>query len=270
MDYFHCAEHIHQVSRRQYGEGTQKCLEWVESTLTRLFYAEVDNVIWGLQRMKPGNDLAKEEIRKLIGYLDNNRQHGLSLSECAVRKPTFIQTALGVYPSSVGTSLRYPLEWPIWMVPLSSTIWPLVSHRPWQKKWSAKDHNTHGVHRMRMATPSRVETPTGCTCRQTFLSKTSGQPLCMTTRRAKWSKRISNSQASAVRTRTCSLTRMVRSMSTSAQRLRKAKQTTGFRPFPARGGSCFFGCTDRLSPGSTRLGSQETSSWLSKLKPEQN
>ncbi len=74
LDYFHCAEHIHQVARLQYGEGSQKCLEWVESTLTRLFYAEVDNVIWGLQRMKPNDELAKEEIRKLIGYLDNNRQ----------------------------------------------------------------------------------------------------------------------------------------------------------------------------------------------------
>ena len=74
LDYFHCAEHIHKVGRLQYGEGSQKCLEWVESTLTRLFYAEVDNVIWGLQRMKPKDDLAKEEIRKLIGYLDNNRE----------------------------------------------------------------------------------------------------------------------------------------------------------------------------------------------------
>lgn len=74
LDYFHCAEHIHKVARMQYGEGSEKCLEWVESTLTRLFYAEVDNVIWGLQRMKPKNDLIKEEIRKLIGYLANNRK----------------------------------------------------------------------------------------------------------------------------------------------------------------------------------------------------
>jgi hypothetical protein len=53
LDYFYCAEHIHKVGRLQYGEGSQRCLEWVGSTLTRLFYAEVDNVIWGLQRMKP-------------------------------------------------------------------------------------------------------------------------------------------------------------------------------------------------------------------------
>ena len=74
LDYYHCAEHIHQVAKLQYGEKSQKCLEWVESTITRLFYAEVDNVIWGLQRMKPRNSLAKEEIRKLMGYLQNNRE----------------------------------------------------------------------------------------------------------------------------------------------------------------------------------------------------
>lgn len=74
LDYFHCAEHIHKVAKEQYGEQSPKCLEWVESTITRLFYAEVDNVIWGLQRMKPRDSLAEEEIRKLIGYLQNNRE----------------------------------------------------------------------------------------------------------------------------------------------------------------------------------------------------
>jgi len=73
LDYYHYAEHIHNVGKHQYGEKSQKCLEWVESTLTRLFYAEVDNVIWGLQRMKAPTDAAAEEIRKLIGYLRNNR-----------------------------------------------------------------------------------------------------------------------------------------------------------------------------------------------------
>jgi len=73
LDYYHCAEHIHKVANLQYGEKSQKCLEWVESTLTRLFYDEVDNVIWGLERMKPRDSLAEEEIRKLIGYLQNNQ-----------------------------------------------------------------------------------------------------------------------------------------------------------------------------------------------------
>lgn len=74
LDYYHCAEHIHKVAGLQYGEKSPKCLEWVESTMTRLFYAEVDNVIWGLDRMRPKNDETGEEIRKLIGYLNNNRE----------------------------------------------------------------------------------------------------------------------------------------------------------------------------------------------------
>jgi len=74
LDYYHCAEHIHKVARLQYGEKSPKCLEWVESTIARLFYAEVDNVIWGLERMKPRDSLAEEEIEKLIGYLHNNRE----------------------------------------------------------------------------------------------------------------------------------------------------------------------------------------------------
>jgi len=74
LDYYHCAEHIHKVANVQYSEIPQKMLEWIESTMTRLFFAEVDNVIWGLQRMKPRDDLAREEIRKLIVYLKNNRE----------------------------------------------------------------------------------------------------------------------------------------------------------------------------------------------------
>lgn len=73
LDYYHCSEHIHKVAKAQYGEKSIKCIEWVESTIARLFYAEVDNVIWGLQRMKPRDDTAKEEIRKLIVYLTNNK-----------------------------------------------------------------------------------------------------------------------------------------------------------------------------------------------------
>jgi hypothetical protein len=74
LDYYHCAEHIYKVAKAQYGEKSIKGLEWVESTICRLFYAEVSNVIGGLRRMQPKNNEAKEEIRKLIGYLNNNRE----------------------------------------------------------------------------------------------------------------------------------------------------------------------------------------------------
>jgi len=73
LDYYHCVEHIYKVGKIQYGEKDLKGLEWVEVTITRLFYNEINLVIAGLRRMDPNSMEAKEEIRKLITYLDNNR-----------------------------------------------------------------------------------------------------------------------------------------------------------------------------------------------------
>lgn len=72
LDFYHCVEHIYKVAKAQYGEKSLHGLEWVESTICRLFFAEVSNVIGGLRRMQPRNSEATEEIRKLIGYLNNN------------------------------------------------------------------------------------------------------------------------------------------------------------------------------------------------------
>jgi hypothetical protein len=74
LDYYHCAGHVYKVAKLQYGEKSFEALQWVESTISRLFLGEVSNVIRGLRRMKPKDDDAKEEIRKLIGYLKKNRK----------------------------------------------------------------------------------------------------------------------------------------------------------------------------------------------------
>jgi len=74
LDYYHCAEHVYKVAKAQYGEKSIKGIEWVENTICCPFYTEVSNVIGGLRRMQPKDNEAKEEIRKLIGYLNNNRE----------------------------------------------------------------------------------------------------------------------------------------------------------------------------------------------------
>lgn len=74
LDYYHCVEHICKVARIQYGENSIDGLQWVEGTISRLFFSEVGNVISGLRRMKPKTDEAKEKIRKFMGYLENNRK----------------------------------------------------------------------------------------------------------------------------------------------------------------------------------------------------
>jgi hypothetical protein len=73
LDYYHCAEHIHQLAEVQYGEHPERALEWVEATMARLFAGEVDGVLWGLQRMRPATPTAEAAINDLLGYLQNNR-----------------------------------------------------------------------------------------------------------------------------------------------------------------------------------------------------
>jgi hypothetical protein len=73
LDFYHCAEHIHKVAKTQYGEGTLRALQWAEATLIRLSMGEPKRVIGTLKRIKPKNSHAKEEIRKLINYLQNQK-----------------------------------------------------------------------------------------------------------------------------------------------------------------------------------------------------
>lgn len=72
LDYYHCSEHVHKLAEIQYPKDDYKQVLWIESTMARLNAGEVDGVIWGLQRMQPAGDQAKEEIAKLIVYLRNN------------------------------------------------------------------------------------------------------------------------------------------------------------------------------------------------------
>jgi len=73
LDYYHCMEHIYKVGKIQYGEKSLAGVQWVESIICRLYLGEVDNVIDCLGLMSPTDNEAAEEIRKLIGYLNNNR-----------------------------------------------------------------------------------------------------------------------------------------------------------------------------------------------------
>jgi len=72
LDFYHGFEHLHTVARAHYGEGSQQGREWAEATMIRLCEGEYQRVIANLGRMKPRTPTAKEEIRKLIGYLNNH------------------------------------------------------------------------------------------------------------------------------------------------------------------------------------------------------
>ena len=72
LDYYHCAEHIHLVARTQYGTSFL-AQQWAEALKARLWLGNVQGTITHLRGVKPQNTKAKEEIRKLINYLHNNK-----------------------------------------------------------------------------------------------------------------------------------------------------------------------------------------------------
>lgn len=74
LDYFHCKQHLWDVAKVQYPNDLKKQTEWVEASTARLFFNEVESVIWGLDRMKPVSETADLEIQKLRNYLDANRE----------------------------------------------------------------------------------------------------------------------------------------------------------------------------------------------------
>jgi hypothetical protein len=74
LDYYHCSEHLHKVAVLQYGAHPERQQEWYEAALARLVWGEVQGVIWGLQRMKPTDAPAAEEIDRLIRYLQRHQE----------------------------------------------------------------------------------------------------------------------------------------------------------------------------------------------------
>ena len=72
LDYYHCSEHIWAVAGDTY-DDPQAAAQWVEATLARLSAGRVSAVLGGLKRMRPRTAEAREAVRKLIGYIDHNR-----------------------------------------------------------------------------------------------------------------------------------------------------------------------------------------------------
>jgi hypothetical protein len=73
LDYYHCAERVHQVATAHYSDQPEQALEWVEATMARLFAGEVAGVRWGLQRMQPASAQATAAVEDLLVYLQNNQ-----------------------------------------------------------------------------------------------------------------------------------------------------------------------------------------------------
>ncbi len=75
LDFYHCSEYIHALGPALYPDDSKKALEWVDGTMTRLSFKHgVSQVIGGLKRLKPRSSDVKEQVRKTINYLKNNKK----------------------------------------------------------------------------------------------------------------------------------------------------------------------------------------------------
>jgi Uncharacterised protein family (UPF0236) len=72
LDFYHCSEYLHAVAAAQYGKRTDQALEWVMATLVRLSLNEENQVIAGLQRMKPASAEAAKLIENAIVHLSKH------------------------------------------------------------------------------------------------------------------------------------------------------------------------------------------------------
>jgi hypothetical protein len=72
LDYYHCSEYIHKVSKAQYGTSRQ-ALEWAESTMTRLYLGKIGYVLGGLRRMQATSAEAEQAITNSCNYLEKHR-----------------------------------------------------------------------------------------------------------------------------------------------------------------------------------------------------
>src|SRR4029450_5182860 len=72
LDYYHCKEYLHKVAKVQYA-SSERALEWVEATLTRLYLGKVGWVLGGLKRMKAASEEAAKAIANCWDYLHDHR-----------------------------------------------------------------------------------------------------------------------------------------------------------------------------------------------------
>ena len=72
LDYSHCKEYLHKVAKVQYA-SSERALEWVEATLTRLYLGKVGWVLGGVRRMQPASEAARKAMDKCWVYLQHHR-----------------------------------------------------------------------------------------------------------------------------------------------------------------------------------------------------
>ncbi|MHC1727325.1 MAG: ISKra4 family transposase [Syntrophobacteraceae bacterium] len=73
LDYYHCAEYLHELGYAQYGKNTLRAQEWIEATITRLFHNQKGHVLAGIKRMNATSPEAQKQIDTTLQYLTKHK-----------------------------------------------------------------------------------------------------------------------------------------------------------------------------------------------------
>ncbi len=74
LDFYHCAEYLHDAANTQFGKGSDEARKLVEANLTRLFNNDPDDVIADLRSVEPISTKAKEKLDDAVRYLINHEE----------------------------------------------------------------------------------------------------------------------------------------------------------------------------------------------------
>ena len=76
LDWYHLSEHVHQAAAAVFGEGSEQARRFSQSRLTELWEGRVPATLRHLRdlRKQLRSAAKREALRKLLGYLENNRR----------------------------------------------------------------------------------------------------------------------------------------------------------------------------------------------------
>ncbi len=73
LDYYHCSEHLHALSKAQFGKQCQQGREWVESILAKLFHNHIEEALNDIENLEVNTDEVQKEKEKTFRYLEKRK-----------------------------------------------------------------------------------------------------------------------------------------------------------------------------------------------------
>jgi hypothetical protein len=74
IDWYHACEHLWEVGREFYGDGTDRCCRWVEAQKDFLKEDRVEVVLRNIEKLRPGTKRQTDLRRTNLTYFDGNRE----------------------------------------------------------------------------------------------------------------------------------------------------------------------------------------------------